>query len=64
MSSRPSEPLLPVRTAVVFLIAALVGLVAGGLGFLAYHDVPAALLVAGASAGGALALFHRLLDRR
>jgi len=63
MSSPPPGPLLPVRTAVVLLIAAVVGIVAGMLAMFAYHDVPVALLLAGGAAGGALALFHGLLAR-
>jgi hypothetical protein len=61
MSSPPSDRLLTVRAAVVLLIAAVVGIVAGGLGFLAYRDVPIALLLAGGAGGSALALFHSLL---
>ena len=64
MSSPPSVPLLTVRTAVVLLIAAVVGIAAGVLGFLAYRDVPVALLLAGGASGSALALFHSLLARR
>ena len=63
MSSPPSDPLLTVRTTVVLLTAAVVGIVAGVLGFLAYRDVPTALLVAGGAGGGAVALFHGLLAR-
>ena len=62
MSSSPG-PLLTVRAAVVLLIALVVGLVAGTLGLLAYRDVPAAVLVGGGAAGGALLLFHGLLAR-
>jgi hypothetical protein len=57
----PPDPLLTVRAALVLLTAIVVGLVAGGLGYLAHHDVPTAVLVAGAAAGGALMLFHSLL---
>jgi hypothetical protein len=63
MPSPPPDPLLPVRTAVVLLIAAVVGISAGTLALLAYHDVPVALLLAGGAAGGAMALFHGLLAR-
>lgn len=61
MSSPSSDPLLTVRTAVVLLIATVVGIVAGVLGFLAYRDVPVALLLAGGGGGSALALFNSLL---
>lgn len=64
MSPPLSDPLLSVRTAVVLLLAAVVGIIAGVLGFLAYRDVPVALLLAGGASGGALAMFHGLLARR
>jgi hypothetical protein len=63
MSSPTPAPLLTVRAAVVLLIAVVVGIVAGALGYLAHHDVPLAILVACAAAGGALALFQGLLGR-
>jgi len=62
---RPTPgPLLSVRAAVVLLIAAVVGLVAGALGFLATGSVPAAVLTGGGAAGGAALLFHTLVDSR
>jgi len=65
MSTTPpgSGPLLTVRVALVLLMASVVGLVAGGLSYLAEHDVPAAVLVGGGAAGGAVLLFHILLGR-
>jgi len=42
----------------VLLLALVVGLLAGGLAYLADHSLPAAVLVAGGAAGGALLLFH------
>jgi len=65
MSTTPpgSGPLLTVRAALVLLMASVVGLVAGGLAYLTDHDVPAAVLVGAAAAGGALLLFHTLLGR-
>jgi hypothetical protein len=54
---------LTVRAAVVLLIAVVVGLVAGAVGFFAYRDFPTAVLVGGGAAGGALVLFHGLLGR-
>ena len=56
--STPPGPLLTVRAALVLLMAIVVGLVAGGLAYLADHDIPTAVLVGGAAAGGALLLFH------
>ena len=58
MSTTPpgSGPLLTVRAALVLLMASVVGLVAGGLAYLTDHDVPAAVLVGAAAAGGALLL--------
>lgn len=63
MSTPPpgSGPLLTVRAAVVLLMASVVGLVAGGLAYLAEHDVPTAVLVAGGAVGSGLLLFHILL---
>lgn len=58
-----SEPLLSVRTAVVLLLAAVIGIAAGCVGFLAYRDVAIAVLIGGGAAGGALPLFHALLSR-
>ena len=62
MPPTPS-PLLTVRAAVVLLLALVVGLLAGGLAYLADHSLPAAVLVAGGAAGGALLLFHKVIDR-
>jgi RNA polymerase sigma factor (sigma-70 family) len=61
MSMPPSNPLLTIRTAVVLLTAILVGLVAGGLGFLAHHDAALGALTGGGAAAGALILFHDVL---
>ncbi|MDJ0382024.1 hypothetical protein [Streptomyces sp. G-G2] len=47
----PPSPFIPLHTAVVLLIAALVGLVAGGLTFLAGNP-PAVGLLAGLGAAG------------
>jgi hypothetical protein len=56
-------PLLSIRAAVVLLVAAIIGLIAGMLGFFAYGVIATAVLVGGGAAGGAAALFHGLLDR-
>ena len=58
-----SSSLLPVRTAVVLLIAGVVGICAGVLGYLSNHDLAGAALVGGAGAGAALLLFHTLVGR-
>lgn len=62
MNNPPS--LISVRAAVVLLLALVVGLVAGSLGFFATGGVANAILIGGAGAGAALALFHSLIDRR
>lgn len=64
MAASSPGPLLTVRAAVVLLIAVVVGIVAGVLGFFATAGLSGAILVGGCAAGGALALFHSLLDRR
>ena len=57
------EPLITVRAMVVLLTAVLVGLIAGGLGYMAYGDAPTAALVGGGATGAALALINSLLSR-
>jgi hypothetical protein len=64
MAAPPPSPLLSVRTALILLIAIVVGLVAGVLGYFASGEIAAAVLIGGSGAGSALALFHTLLDRR
>jgi hypothetical protein len=55
-------PLLTVRTALVLLLAILVGLATGGLVFFSdHHSLAHAVLSGGAAAGGALMLFHNLI---
>jgi hypothetical protein len=63
MTTPPPGPLLTVRAALILLIAAVIGLVAGTLGYFANGGLATAALVGGGAAGGALALFHALLDR-
>src|SRR5436305_777936 len=58
------EPLLSVRTTMVLLLASVAGIIAGILAGLAGQPLPAATLVGGGTAGGALALFHSLIARR
>ncbi|MGH3831415.1 MAG: hypothetical protein ACRDRS_13375 [Pseudonocardiaceae bacterium] len=64
MAAPPPGPLLSVRAALVLLIAVVVGLVAGILGYISSGGIATAALVGGSGAGSALALFHSLLDRQ
>jgi len=59
----PPSPLLTVRAAVVLLLALMVGVLTGGLSYLADHSVPAAVLWGGGAAGSALALFDSVIGR-
>lgn len=61
---RDPEPLLSVRTTMVLLVATFAGIVAGVLASWAGQALPAAALVGATAAGGALALFHSLVERR
>ncbi|WP_232784547.1 hypothetical protein [Carbonactinospora thermoautotrophica] len=54
---------MTVRAAVVLLLAFVVGLLAGGLAYLAHRSLPTAVLVAGGAAGSALLLFHTVIGR-
>jgi len=63
MTSSPPGPLLTVRAAVVLLLASIIGLIAGGLTYVGDHSLPGAVLVGGGAAGGALLLFHTIIDR-
>ncbi|MEU4421075.1 hypothetical protein AB0F81_10635 [Actinoplanes sp. NPDC024001] len=58
------DPLLTVRTAVVLLLALVVGVLAGALSYLTDGSVPAAVLWGGGAAGAALMLFHTLIAAR
>mgnify|MGYP001124145742 CR=1 FL=1 len=60
----PHSPLLPLRAALVLLLSLVVGLIAGFLSYLADGSVPTAALIGGGAAGGALALFDRIVGRR
>ena len=64
MAAPPPGPLLSVRAALVLLIAVVVGLVGGTLGYFANGGIATAVLIGGGAGGGALALFHTLLDHR
>ncbi|MGH3671769.1 MAG: hypothetical protein ACRDSH_14220 [Pseudonocardiaceae bacterium] len=63
MMAAPQGPLLSVRAALILLISIVVGLVAGVLGYFANGEIATAVLIGGGAAGGALGLFHTLLDR-
>ncbi|GFJ82122.1 hypothetical protein Phou_063020 [Phytohabitans houttuyneae] len=54
-------PLLSVRTAIVLLLALVVGLLSGGLSYLAEPSAPLAALYGGGAACGALLLFHKVV---
>lgn len=64
MAAPPPGPLLSVRAALVLLIAVVVGLVAGILGYISSGGLATAALIGGGGAGSALALFHSLLGRQ
>jgi len=55
-------PLLSVRTTLVFLLALLVGVTAGGLTALTDEGMPRSMLAGLAAAGLAIPFFHRLID--
>ncbi|MET9197060.1 hypothetical protein ABZX60_27635 [Streptomyces olivaceus] len=58
----PSEtPLLSVHAAVVFLTAAIIGLVMGGLTFLHDKSVPAAVTAGLGSFGISVPVLHKLI---
>jgi hypothetical protein len=63
MATPPPGPLLSIRAALILLIAVVIGLGAGILGYLANGGIATAVLTGGAGAGGALTLFHTLIDR-
>uniref|UniRef100_UPI003F49A7E8 hypothetical protein n=1 Tax=Amycolatopsis sp. CA-082387 TaxID=3239918 RepID=UPI003F49A7E8 len=62
MTKKPTPPpLLTLRGAVLLLLAFVVGSIAGGLTFLAGHNVPAAILAGLTAASGTLVLLNREL---
>jgi hypothetical protein len=63
MATPPPGPLLSIRAALILLIAIVVGLAAGVLSYFSNGGIATAVLIGGAGAGGALMLFHSLLDR-
>jgi hypothetical protein len=64
MATPSPGPLLSVRVALVLLIAVVVGLVAGILGYFSHGGIATAALIGGGGASSALALFHTLLERQ
>jgi hypothetical protein len=61
---KPSaDPLLTVRTAVILLLALIIGSAAGALGYMAHRSVPGAVLIGGSAAGGAILLFNTAIGR-
>jgi hypothetical protein len=60
--ANPREPLLPARTALVLLMAVLVGIGAGVLTALAGHPGFEAALVGVGALGGATKFFHWLIN--
>ncbi|MUL50075.1 hypothetical protein FZI85_30025 [Mycobacterium sp. CBMA293] len=54
--------LLPLRTAVVLLIAVIIGVTAFALAYLTSKSASAAGLAGGTAFGGAVALLHKLID--
>jgi hypothetical protein len=61
-ASKP-DPLVPLRLALIVLIAVVIGGVVGGLTLWANQSMPQALLVGLAGAGGALLALDRLIGR-
>jgi hypothetical protein len=61
MTPAPPEPLLTVRAALVLLLAVVIGLLAGGLSYLADNSVPSAILRGGAASAAATLLFHKVI---
>ena len=55
------DRLLNVRTALILLLAFVVGGIAGALTFVGTAPFPAAVLAGGTVAGGAVALFDRMI---
>ncbi|MCV7080123.1 hypothetical protein [Mycolicibacterium insubricum] len=61
--SSPTDPLIPLRTAVVLLASLLIAAIAGRLTYLTSHDIPKALLAAGAAFGGGAVCLNTLIGR-
>lgn len=57
-------PLVDVRTAVIFLIGAFIGLVVGGLTYLDGHSTAMALLAGVSASGVSIPVLHKLIARR
>ncbi|MEV7177794.1 hypothetical protein [Kitasatospora sp. NPDC093679] len=61
VSSTETAPLLPARTALVLLIAAVIGIVAGVLTFLGHSPVATAVLSGLTAAGASVPVLHKLI---
>jgi len=59
----PPGPFLPLHTAVVLLIGVLIGLVAGGLAFLADSTLPLCTLTGLGATGSSVPMLRSLIGR-
>jgi hypothetical protein len=57
----PPDSLLSPRSALILLLAVLVGVAVGALTLAAAHAVPAAVLAGGAAWASAIKLFHKII---
>lgn len=66
MAQRPhsdqGQALLTIRSALIFLLTALVAIAACLLTYAARHSIPEAIIAAGVSAGVAVGLFNSLIS--
>ena len=62
MSKKTEEKLLTLRTAVLLLIALAIGAAAGALTYLSDYDLPAAVLVGGATFAGTLGFLDKIIE--
>jgi hypothetical protein len=61
MPRHTSEPLLPLRAAVILALALIAGTAASAMTYLVSTSAPAALLSGGAATGSALMLFDNII---
>lgn len=61
MSVPPSDPLLSLRSSVLLLIAALIGIGVGVLTVFAGQPVPTAIIAGGGAAGASLMALEKLI---
>lgn len=62
MPPSPPGPLLTVRTALIFLLAAATGVLAASLSYLDNCSAPQAGLVGGSAFGAAVVFFNRIIE--